>query len=855
MATVQMDQALADRIVEKAITFCADRKLLGDVKEAALALQQGGCDLCSSFTESLVRQVCQYLGEMDTTVRAIYQIEPEFASLCPEAGARGSGGRRAGINLIAWVDRKSAALTSLSATLEAALSESRRRVGCRHASPACQTLCVQMIDDRDVQEWRGYALLANSMYAHSTLVWSRGEEGAPAAPVRGAERERPAPVDPELAPEEVLFEEARAIEGMPEAERLALDHHLRELKVALIRRIISDQLAYINLAKEWLTLSDLAEIHRRKIGPGKIGGKAAGLILASRILEELADESLRPILRIPESYFLGSDLMYVFMAMNGLMHWNDQKYKPEDQIRDEYAAIQEQFERGQFPPEWLQRLSDLLGELGGQPLIVRSSSQLEDNFGTSFAGKYDSHFCPNQGTPEENLRALTRAIAGTYASTFNPDALLYRRSKKLQDYDERMAALIQVVEGERFGRYFLPQGAGVAFSRNLYRWSPRIRREDGFARIVWGLGTRAVERVGNDFPRLVALSHPTLHPDDDPAAIHSYSQHFVDVLDLELNQLRTLTVEEVITPNYPSLRFMAKMMDEGSLITPRAVISASQLRDLVITFDEFLQRTPLAPALSRILHLLEETYHSAVDLEFTFQISRQPGPKTGVEITLLQCRPQSRLQAAGVGRMPRGVSPESIVFATSFMVPQGTLSDIRYVVFVSPERYLALPREADRKDVGRAISQLNAALPDKSFICVGHGRWGAANTELGVFVGYSDICHAGALVELSGEGIDAGPEPSLGTHFFQDLMEAQIYPIAIPRDRADTVFNRDFFYNTPNSLADVLGPGRDQGDCLRLIRVDSHRPGHHLDLVMDDENGRAVAFLAPDPEDPSPAQI
>ena len=156
----------------------------------------------------------------------------------------------------------------------------------------------------------------------------------------------------------------------------------------------------------------------------------------------------------------------------------------------------------------------MLATIGPYPVIVRSSSQLEDNFGTSFAGKYDSHFCPNQGTPEENLQALIRAIALTFASTFKPDALLYRRSRGLQDYDERMAILFQVVQGERFGRYFLPQGAGVAFSRNLYRWSPQIRREDGFARLVWGLGTRAVERVGNDYPRPVALSHPTLQPDD-----------------------------------------------------------------------------------------------------------------------------------------------------------------------------------------------------------------------------------------------------------------------------------------------------------------------------------------------------
>ena len=147
--------------------------------------------------------------------------------------------------------------------------------------------------------------------------------------------------------------------------------------------------------------------------------------------------------------------MYIFMAMNGLMHWNDQKYKAEEQIRAEYPQIQEQFRAGVLPPEVLKELRAILEHIGPKPLIVRSSSQLEDNFGTSFAGKYNSFFCPNQGTLDENLKALTTAIARTYASTLNPDALLYRRSKKLQDYDERMAALIQVVEGDTL-RTLLP---------------------------------------------------------------------------------------------------------------------------------------------------------------------------------------------------------------------------------------------------------------------------------------------------------------------------------------------------------------------------------------------------------------
>jgi len=81
-----------------------------------------------------------------------------------------------------------------------------------------------------------------------------------------------------------------------------------------------------------------------------------------------------------------------------------------------------------------------------------------------------------------------------------------------------MAILIQTVQGDTFGRYYLPHGAGVAFSIIFTVGRLRFRREDGFARLVWGLGTRAVERVGNDYPRPVALSHPALQPDDSPEA-------------------------------------------------------------------------------------------------------------------------------------------------------------------------------------------------------------------------------------------------------------------------------------------------------------------------------------------------
>ena len=158
---------------------------------------------------------------------------------------------------------------------------------------------------------------------------------------------------------------------------------------------------------------------------------------------------------------------------------------------------------------------------------------------------------------------MQEAVAKIFASTLKPDALLYRRSKGLQDYDERMGVLIQEVQGEIYGRYYLPYGAGVAFSRNLYRWAPQIVREDGFMRLVWGLGTRAVERLGDDFPRLVALSHPNLQPDDSPEAIAYYSQRKVEVIDLQENRKVTLPVREVLKRNYQGLQMMAEISEDG----------------------------------------------------------------------------------------------------------------------------------------------------------------------------------------------------------------------------------------------------------------------------------------------------
>lgn len=848
MVGIHIDQKLTDDMVEQAIKACAEEYYAGDVRQLNQSLQKGECEHCQCVRDHLAVLISEYLGQVDKTVKAVYQYVPTDAAQITQGEIASPISGPLGINLVAWVERKSAAFVALVDMLEAVLDASQRKIGCLKAQERCFTLDVKMVDDEEVKSRRGFGLLVHSAYLHSKPVWLRQDipepraiEETPAA--AQITFDIPETFDPELIPESRLIDHAFSIERIPPEERTAMEPHLTELKVILIRRMISDQLSYISIARRWFTVSDLSDIYQRRIGYGRVGGKAAGMLLASRILNEVADEEIKARLRTPESYFMGSELLYIFMSMNGLTYWNDQKYKPEDQIYEEYPLIQEEFQSGDFPPEILEELKQLLINIGNQPLIVRSSSQLEDNFGTSFAGKYDSYFCPNQGNPEENLEALTNAIARTYASTLKPEALLYRRSKGLQDYDERMAILIQVVEGDRFGNYFFPPASGVAFSRNIYRWSPQIRPEAGFARLVWGLGTRAVQRLGDDYPRLVALSHPTLQPDDSTEAIRHYSQQQIDLIDLEANAFRTLPIHQVLNPSYAPLNLIAQVERDGFFITPRMRIKADDIPDMAIDFHELLNRTEFASLLSRILRLLEENYHSALDVEFTLHLPEPRAIDPPLQLTLLQCRPQSYLRETLPPQIPEGLPQENILFSTSFMVPRGYLTGIRYILFIHPEAYFALETSTERNRISQTIARLNSMLEDKSFICIGPGRWGSMNLDLGVYVSYADVHNTSALVELSGREIGTGPEPSLGTHFFQDLMEAHIYPLAVPLDAETTYFNWDFLNQAPNVILDYLDADEVVAGCVHLIDIQEYRSGYHLELIMDDEQGQAIAFL------------
>jgi hypothetical protein len=616
-------------------------------------------------------------------------------------------------------------------------------------------------------------------------------------------------------------------------------------RVALINHFISNQLKFISIAKHHITIRDINELCERSYWSrrrsGRIGGKAAGMLLAYKILLprlSKRDPELEQYVTIPESYYFNSGIFSDFLDYNGLEEFRTQKYKSRETIEEEYKTMARLFEKASFPPDLVEQFKGFLEKVGEHPLILRSSSLLEDNFGYAFSGKYDSVFLANQGDPEKRLKEFIWGLKKVHMSTFGPAPILYRMDHGLLDFDERMSVLVQKVAGRRFGKYFFPFAAGVAYSRNTYRWTPKIKMEEGLVRLVLGLGTRAVDRVAGDYPRMVALSHPLLRPEVGADQIRKYSQKMVDVLNLEENRVETLALSDLMNQvEHPEIHQALSVIDDGH-ISP-AMFRGHHLdpSKCCITFDAFLSRSPFVKLMRKILSRLEEAYQHPVDIEFAWD---------GGKLYLLQCRTLAIGPDDQSIRVPADVPEERIIFTNDRGVSNGAVINVEYIVYVDPKAYGRLSRYEEKIEIGRVVSRLNRILGTKRYGLLGPGRWGSNDINLGVRVGYEDINKTLFLAEIAFEEKGATPEVSYGTHFFNDLVEARILPIAIYPDQPGTIFREEFFLNSENILGELLPGLAHYSTVVKVIHVPSSHGGQFLHVFQDAENQKGAAILGPE---------
>ena len=225
--------------------------------------------------------------------------------------------------------------------------------------------------------------------------------------------------------------------------------------------------------------------------------------------------------------------------------------------------------------------------------------------------------------------------------------------------------------------------------------------------------------------------------------------------------------------------------------------------ELVFTFDQLLQQSRFPAMMREMLACLQKRYRRPVDIEYAVEIT-ETWPEVRFQIALLQCRPLSQHDVESMRPIPRELPDEDRIFTARRQVPEGVVERIRYVALVKPS-YLAIEEPHVRLEVGRAIGRLNEALAGTSFILIGPGRWGTSNIHLGIKVGYADIYNSRALIEMAlSRQTDGAPEMAYGTHFFQDLVEAKIFPLALFPNEPGNLFRWSFFEAAPNHLADFL---------------------------------------------------
>ncbi|MBN1193421.1 MAG: PEP/pyruvate-binding domain-containing protein [Coriobacteriia bacterium] len=617
------------------------------------------------------------------------------------------------------------------------------------------------------------------------------------------------------------------------------DEYLASLTTRLTKMLLSrdenDEL--FKLCASYFTLGDLLAVGKRMIGTGLVGGKSVGMLLARRILAREVPE-LAESLEIHDSFYVGSDVFYSYLVRNDCW-WDRFRLRADDELFERAARIADKISSGSFPPVVVEQFREIIDYFGQSPLIVRSSSLLEDAYGNSFSGKYESVFCANQGDPEQRLEAFIDAVRSVYASTMSEEALSYRLHRGLLHRDEQMAVLVQRVSGEFQGRLYYPHIGGVGYSFNPYVWNKSIDPRQGMLRLVFGLGTRAVDRHDDDYTRVVALSAPMLRPEGSSDEVRKYSQKIVNVLDLEENAHVSRSFEQVVRASGPLLLEIFASRDTALESRARSA-GLEDVFSQVLTFDRLLSDTDLPDRMRLILETLGKAYRHPVDIEFTVNFLDEEGYR----INLLQCRPFHFTGELTHLRFPDPIPADLVMISTGGpLIGQSLATEIDRLVYVVPERYGVLPIE-ERYAVAQLVGRIaNSEDRVRSVMLAGPGRWGTRMPELGVPATLSQIRNARVLCEIAEMHAGLSPDLSLGTHFFNDLVDLGILYVGVAPDRQGGILNKSLLGECPNALVRLLPDSAAYADVIRVIDA-ADLGGRAMWLLADTLEQRGVLFLS-----------
>ena len=556
-----------------------------------------------------------------------------------------------------------------------------------------------------------------------------------------------------------------------------------------------------------------------RLGRGSLGGKARGLAFVNQLLDDYRLRHRFPgvTVRVPRSVVLATDLFDRFVNQHRLLDFA--------MASGDDGEIVRRFLGSAFPDDVVADLAEILTQVR-YPLAVRSSSLLEDSQYQPFSGIYDTYMIANNHADHGvRLSQLMEAIKRVYASAFSHHAKAYVQTTPYRLEEEKMAVILQRVVGRPHGDRFYPDMSGVARSHNFYPVAP-MASKDGIAAVALGFGETVVggEACVRFCPR--------------------YPRHlvqFASVQDAVRNSQRTfhaVDLAEGRTDGGGGTVMVEHGLELAEADGTLGLVGSTYSSDndavydgisrpgvRLVSFAPVLKhgQFPLAEILAELLEVGEQSTSAPVEVEFAAGAS---GPDGAREFAFLQLRPLALSREMVELEIQDEEIREALCFSSS-VLGNGKLEDLRDLIVVDMHRF----DRGRSQDVAADVSRFNAALVSQgvSYGLIGVGRWGSRDPFLGIPVSWDQIAGARVIVEAGFR--DFLVTPSQGTHFFQNLVTANVGYFTVNPEVGEGNVDWDWL---------ALQPAAEETPFVRHLRFD--RP---FTVKMDGRTNRGV-ILRPD---------
>ena len=262
----------------------------------------------------------------------------------------------------------------------------------------------------------------------------------------------------------------------------------------------------------------------------------------------------------------------------------------------------------------------------------------------------------------------------------------------------------------------------------------------------------------------------------------------------------------------------------------------------ILTFEELLSKKAFVEDMRKMIALLQQAYSYPVDIEFTANFL----DKENYRINLLQCRPfQVKGNILNVD-VPETIPQDRVILKTHGpVIGSSRATTIDRIIYVVPDVYGKM-KPSDRYSVARLIGRLTHLEDSASstVMLIGPGRWATSTPELGVPVSFAEIDRVSILCEVAAMHENLIPEVSLGTHFFNDLVEMDMLYLAVYPQRKDNIINDLAFSKARNILTDLLPDAAPWASVVHVIDSYGTKQEHSILLHADVLQQNAICYFS-----------